>query len=95
MEKTIGSAAVRRKFGQLLEAVHYRGDKIVVERRGRPMAVLVPVELYENWQKQREQFFDLITSARQHSQDVESEVLEAEIDQAVREVREEKRSQQI
>ena len=94
MEKTIGAATVRRKFGQLLEEIYYRGDKIVVERRGRPMAVLVPVELFESWQEQREQFFALIEEARERNQDVDSDVLETEIEDAVHAAREEKRSPQ-
>ncbi len=93
MEKTIGSATARRTFGQLLEEVYYRGDRIVVERRGRPMAVLVPVELYEKWQKQREQFFALIEEARERNKDVEPQILEAEIQDAIHAVREEKRPQ--
>jgi prevent-host-death family protein len=87
MEKKIGSAAVRRKFGQLLEEVHYRGDTIIVERRGRPMAALVPLDLYENWQELREQFFALIEDAQKRNQDVKSEVIEKEIGDAIRAVR--------
>jgi prevent-host-death family protein len=94
MEKTIGSATARRKFGQLLEEVYYKGDKIVVERRGRPMAVLVPLELYENWQQQREQFFTLIEKARERNKEVDPEELEKEIETAIRAVREEKNVQQ-
>lgn len=92
MEKTLGSATVRRKFGELLEEVYYRGDKIVVERRGRPMAALVPIELYEKWQTQRERFFDLIDEARERNEDIAPEVLEQEIEAAILAVREEHRA---
>lgn len=87
MEKKIGSADVRRRFGQLLEEVYYRGDTVVVERRGRPMAALVPLDLYESWQELREQFFDLLEDARESNQDVSPKVLEKEIGDAIRAVR--------
>jgi len=94
MEKTLGSATVRRKFGELLEEVYYRGDKIVVERRGRPMAALVPIELYKKWQAQREQFFALIDQVRERNEDIDPEVLEQEIEAAIRAMREEHKIRQ-
>lgn len=86
----MGSAAARRKFGQLLEEVYYRGDTIVVERRGRPMAALVPLDLYESLQELREQFFALIEEARETNRDVKPEALEKEIGDAIRAVRQQK-----
>lgn len=86
----MGSAAARRKFGQLLEEVYYRGDTIVVERRGRPMAALVPLDLYESLQELREQFFALMEEARETNRDVKPEVLEKEIGDAIRAVRQQK-----
>jgi len=93
MEKTLGSATVRRKFGELLEEVYYRGDKVVVERRGRPMAALVPIDLYEKWQAQREQFFQLIVALRDRNKDIDPAVLEQEIEAAIRARRAERKSQ--
>lgn len=94
MEKTLGSATVRRKFGELLEEVYYRGDKVVVERRGRPMAALVPIDLYEKWQAQREQFFQLIDAVRERNADIDPAVLEQEIEAAIRARREEHKIRQ-
>ncbi len=90
MEKKIGSADVRRNFDQLLEEVYYRGDTVVVERRGRPMAALVPLDLYESWQELREEFFALIAEARERNQDVPMEILEKEIRDAIHAVRQQK-----
>jgi prevent-host-death family protein len=53
---------VRRSFGQALERV-LGGERIVVERHGRTVAVLVPVEVYEQWQRSREEFFDRLRRA--------------------------------
>ena len=44
MQKKIDVTTARRQFGTLLDQVFYRGDIIVIERKGRPLAQLVPFE---------------------------------------------------
>jgi antitoxin (DNA-binding transcriptional repressor) of toxin-antitoxin stability system len=39
----ISALSARRHLGQLLEEVYYRGSCYMIERAGRPMAVMVPV----------------------------------------------------
>src|SRR4051812_6903140 len=45
MRLTIG--AFRRSLADIINRVSYRGERIVLERRGKPVAVLIPVEEYE------------------------------------------------
>ncbi len=40
--RKVSAMAVRDRLGQLLEEVYYKGDAMIIERAGRPMAVLVP-----------------------------------------------------
>jgi prevent-host-death family protein len=49
--KTVTAMAARKNFGKMLEEVHYKGDVFIIGRKGRPMAVLVPVSKLEEWQK--------------------------------------------
>jgi len=58
MEKTIGAFEARRSFGRILQDVAAKGEKIVVERHGEPIAALVPIHIYEQWKRRREAFFD-------------------------------------
>ena len=58
MEKTISAFEARRNFGKILQEVLVNGDKIIVERHGEPVAVVVPVSVYEQWQHSRRAFFD-------------------------------------
>lgn len=90
MEKIISALKARRNFGQLLEEVFHKGDSFIVERAGKPMAVVVPIEQYMQWKEKREQFFAMIDEARQRNRDVPSEMIEAEVEKAVHQVREEK-----
>ena len=53
MEKTLSAFEARRNFGKVLQDVVAKGDKIVVERHGEPVAVVVPLSVYEQWQCNR------------------------------------------
>lgn len=53
MTKRIPAMMARKNFGQLLESVFYRGDEVVVERAGKAMGVLIPMEQYRKLEQQR------------------------------------------
>lgn len=53
MTKRVPAMTARKNFGELLESVFYRGDEIVVERAGKAMGVLIPVEQYRKLEQQR------------------------------------------
>lgn len=44
MKRTISAMEARRKLGELLEGVYYRGDEVIIERGGKPMAAVLPIE---------------------------------------------------
>ncbi|MBI4492934.1 MAG: type II toxin-antitoxin system Phd/YefM family antitoxin [Chloroflexi bacterium] len=48
MTRVIPAFKARQNFGQLLEQARYRGYRFVVERAGKPMAVLIGIEEWEN-----------------------------------------------
>jgi prevent-host-death family protein len=58
MERTISAFDARRQFGKVLNEVVAHRDRYVVERHGEAIAALVPIELYEQWKRGREAFFD-------------------------------------
>ncbi|MGI8826787.1 MAG: type II toxin-antitoxin system Phd/YefM family antitoxin [Chloroflexota bacterium] len=57
MERSIPAFEARRQFGKLLQNVTAKGDSYVVERHGEPVAVVVSIEIYEQWKRQRSAFF--------------------------------------
>jgi len=73
MRKTINAMRARGKLGQILEEVYYRGDQYVIERAGKPMAAVVPIEQYEQWRKEREAFFEAVDAIRSENTDVPPE----------------------
>ncbi len=91
MERTITALKARRNLGQLLEEVYYKGNHYIVERAGRPMAAVVPIAQYMQWREKRQAFFAMIDEARERNKDVAPEVVEAEVEEAVRQVRDQRR----
>lgn len=41
------SDEVRRRFRELLDAVEHKGEHVIVQRYTRPVAVIVPIDWYE------------------------------------------------
>jgi prevent-host-death family protein len=54
MKKTVNTADVRQRLGDMLDRVKSDRDEFVIERRGEPLAVLVPVEKLERLQRAAE-----------------------------------------
>ncbi len=47
----VGAEEFRRKLSDLLNRVGYGKDRVIVERHGTPVAVLVPYEVYAAFEK--------------------------------------------
>lgn len=88
MERTIGTLEARRMLGKVLQEVT-RGDKYIVERNGEPIAAVVPIELYNQWRREREAFFEKLQEVQERSglSPEEADQLAAEAVQAVRQAR--------
>ena len=93
MEKTVSAYEARRNFGKVLNEVAAKGDRIVVEKHGEPVAVVVPVEVYKQWQASRQQFFDWIREMAERTNADEKEA-EALIEEALQAVRSERKREQ-
>jgi prevent-host-death family protein len=69
MEKTVSSTRARDSFSTILDEVQFHGNKYFINRKGKPAAVLVPIDVYESWKQSRQQFFDLVRSFQEASGD--------------------------
>jgi len=52
MHQVVGMVEAKSRLAELVGQVKYGGKRFVLERRGRPMAMLVSVEEYEQLQAQ-------------------------------------------
>ena len=87
MKRRISAVEARKRLGDILEGVHYRGDEVVIERAGKAMAVVIPAERYEALEKSRERLFELIEKNWERNKDVPFEEAEREVQRAAKEVR--------
>jgi prevent-host-death family protein len=67
MERTIEIAESQLTIGEVIRDVVAKGDQIVVEQDGERVAAVVPVALYEQWQRSRKEFFDTMRVGAQRA----------------------------
>ena len=87
MKRRISAVEARQKLGEVLEGVYYRGDEVVIERAGKPMAVVIPAERYEAIERSRERFIDLIEMNWERNKDVPYKDVERVVQEAIEEAR--------
>lgn len=59
MLKTVSAIKVRQNLGQLMNEVSIKSDEYIVERSGKPLVAIIPIEKYLNMKGKREDFFRL------------------------------------
>jgi len=91
--RTIGAFEARRQFGKLITDVGYKGSSVIVEKNGEALAAIVPIERYKQWERERSQFF---TDLRRFGAvDLSEDEAMALANQAIQEVRAEKRAKKL
>lgn len=89
MIKQVSAMDVRKRFGDLLNEVHYKGDSVVITKAGKPMGALVSVELFERIRVMEDEFKRMTDELAQAYADVDPNTTQAEIDEAIEATRQE------
>lgn len=79
----IGAREARRRFADLLGRVGYGGEVAIVERSGKPMVALIPVEVYEQLIAERETRFQVLDRIRSKLPKIPEKEVEKDISQAI------------
>lgn len=88
----IGARDLRQKFAEILGRVGFGGDIAVVERSGKPMAAIIPIEMYQQLVAEREARFQIMEKI-QNAQEARSlEEIEQDVNAAIKRVRGGKRA---
>jgi prevent-host-death family protein len=78
----------RERFSDIVSRAYYKNEPTIVERQGKPMAVVISPEQYAQLQRQgRQELFEIIRAIHDRNRDADPAEIEAEIDAAVAEVR--------
>lgn len=87
MTIVVGARDARLKFAELLGRVGYGGEIAVVQRAGKPMVAIIPMELYERLVAEREARFQVIDRIQARQPDAPPEEVERDVTEAVQAVR--------
>ncbi len=88
MPIVVGAREARQRFADLLGRVGYGGEIAIVERSGKPMVALIPVELYEQLVAEREARFQVLDRIRSKLPEIPGEEVEKDVSQAIDALRE-------
>ena len=87
MTITIGAREARRRFADLIGRVGYGGEVAIVERSGKPMVALIPVEIYNQLVAEREARFQVLDRIRSRLPEIPGEEVEEDVRKAIQSVR--------
>jgi antitoxin (DNA-binding transcriptional repressor) of toxin-antitoxin stability system len=94
MTEKVSTADVRQRIGDMLNRVALRHDEFIIERKGRAMAALVPVERLEQMRRvARRGLLDLLARREERTDVAEADAMQIalEAQRAVRQQRRKKR----
>ncbi|MBI4209049.1 MAG: type II toxin-antitoxin system Phd/YefM family antitoxin [Deltaproteobacteria bacterium] len=87
MVKALTALEVRGHLGEILEEVFYKGKEYIIKRGKKSMAVLMPVEEFENYRKQREKDMGIFDQIRSKNRSYSEEEVAADVEEALKAVR--------
>jgi len=83
----IGAREARQRFADLLGRVGYGGEVAIIERSGKPMVALIPVEVYEQLVAEREARFQVLDRIRSKLPEISEKEVQKDVSQAIDAVR--------
>jgi prevent-host-death family protein len=87
MTRRVGTVEARRSFSRLISEAGFKGEHIIIERSGTPMAVLIGIDEYEMLvaaqAREREARFKRLLSIAERNQDISPEQVAADVGEAV------------
>lgn len=84
MSKKISALKVRQNLGQVMNEVALRGDEYIIERAGKPLVAIIPIEKYRAMQAEVDAFYESLAEMGSATKDEDSSTMERLIDEAVR-----------
>jgi prevent-host-death family protein len=67
MNKTVPESEAQTQFSRLLDGVAQNGDRVIIERHGRAIAAVVPMDEYQQMERARQELFELMDRAARNA----------------------------
>lgn len=93
--KTVTAKEARDNFTDILGMVYYGKQPVVIEKKGRPFAVVISPEEYENYKKvAKKRFFEIVNKIQAKNKGVDPDKVLKDVTEVVEEVRQERYEKQ-
>ena len=83
----VGAREARNDFAELLGKVHYGHQSVIIERSGKPMVAMIPIDLFDQMVAEREARFRVVDRIRSRVSELPPEEVEADVAEAIAAVR--------
>ncbi len=90
MLKKISAIKVRQNLGQVMNEVALKEDEYIVERAGKPLVAIIPIDQYQRLRGEREDFFRMVGEIQQEAVRSDRKIVDSEIEEAVKAYRKSK-----
>ncbi len=87
MLKRVSAIKVRQNLGEVMNEVVMKSDEYIVERAGKPLVAIIPVEKYLSMKKEREEFFRMYDELKAEVGREEKEGADLDIEEAIKAAR--------
>ena len=87
MLKTISAIKVRQNLGQVMNEVALKDDEYIIERAGKPLVAIIPIEQYRSMKKERKEFFQMVDEIQKGTKKATGSLIDTEIEEAVQSYR--------
>ncbi len=87
MIKKTTAIKARQNLGQIMNEVSLLGDDYIIERAGKPLAVIISIDKYQSIQAKREEAAKRLNQIWDKMGDAGLDVLEQLIDEAIKKSR--------
>lgn len=83
----LGAREARRRFSELVGRVRYGGETVILESSGKPMAAVIPLELYNRMVAERDARLAVLDRIRGRLPEVPLQEVEQDVAAAIAAVR--------
>ena len=90
MLKKISAIKARQNLGHVMNEVALKEDEYIVERAGKPLVAIIPIDQYKRLRGEREDFFRMVDEIQTEAVRSDRKVVDSEIEEAVQAYRKSK-----
>ena len=71
MQKQLSLSEARGRLSQIINGVLYDRDTYIISKQGKPAAAVVPLDVLEQWQAERDRLFEVMDEVHEQNLDLD------------------------